>query len=84
MSSKEKPHPLVIAARVVGSEAALARALQVNKAALHQWKRPGREVPAKYAPRIERLTGVKAELLCPSVDWALVRSDADGTEISHA
>lgn len=66
-------HPLEEAAKVFGSEAALARALKVSRAALNQWKKPGRQVPAEHCPRIEALTGVKCELLCPSVDWAYLR-----------
>lgn len=68
-------HPLEIAAQYFGSEAALARAIGVARGALNQWKKPGREVPAKYAPKIEALTGVRCELLCPSVNWSLVRAN---------
>lgn len=73
MKSLEELHPLVRAARIYGSESALARALGVKRGALHQWKRPNRQVPAAYAPQIEQLTGVRAELLCPSVAWGIVR-----------
>ncbi|ARP89803.1 hypothetical protein CAL14_05465 [Bordetella genomosp. 9] len=66
-------HPLDEAAKVFGSEAALARALKVSRAALNQWKKPGRQVPAEHCPRIEALTGIKCELLRPSVDWAYLR-----------
>lgn len=66
-------HPLEEAAKVFGSEAALARALKVSRAALNQWKKPGRQVPAEHCPRIEALTGVRCERLCPSVDWAYLR-----------
>lgn len=61
------------AAEIFGSEAALARALGVSRGALNQWKKTGREVPAEHAPHIEFLTGVRCELLCPSVDWGLIR-----------
>lgn len=66
-------HPLETAASLFGSEAALARALGLTRGALNQWKQEGREVPAKYAPKIEQMTGVPCELLCPSVDWSIVR-----------
>nr|MBF0684263.1 helix-turn-helix domain-containing protein [Pseudomonas sp.] len=66
-------HPLEEAARIFGSEAALARELNVSRGALNQWKRPGRQVPAEHCPRIEQLTGVRCELLCPSVDWSVLR-----------
>ncbi|MGG4604327.1 transcriptional regulator [Paenalcaligenes sp. Me131] len=64
------------AANAFGSEAALARALGVTRGAFNQWKRPGREVPARHAPEIERLTGVLCESLCFSVDWSVLRKRA--------
>ena len=67
------PHPLEAAAQIYGSEASLARALGVTRGALNQWKKPGRQVPAEHCPKIEKLTGVRCELLCPSVDWSIVR-----------
>lgn len=72
----QNSHPLEEAARICGSEAALARQLNVSRGALNQWKEEGREVPAKHAPIIEKLTGVRCELLCPSVDWSIVRKAA--------
>ncbi len=74
MQIDQTPHPLEAAAHVFGSEAALARAIGVARGALNQWKKAGREVPAKYAPKIEILTGVRCELLCPSVNWAAIRT----------
>lgn len=76
MQIDQTPHPLEIAAQKFGSEAALARAIGVSRGAMNQWKAPDREVPAKYAPAIETLTGVRCELLCPSVDWSAVRRSA--------
>ncbi|NYT25906.1 helix-turn-helix domain-containing protein [Alcaligenaceae bacterium] len=73
MQIDQRPHPLEVAAQKFGSEAALARAIGASRGAMNQWKNPGREVPAKYAPKIEKLTGVHCELLCPSVDWSVVR-----------
>lgn len=73
MEQKQTTNPIAQAALIFGSEAALARAIGVTRGALNQWKKPGREVPAEHAPRIESLTGIRCELLCPSVDWALVR-----------
>lgn len=78
MEQNENKSPLAQAALIFGSEAALARALGVSRGALNQWKKPGREVPAEHAPRIELLTGVCCELLCPSIDWALVRKPRPG------
>jgi len=83
-------HPLEEAARVFGSEAALARQLNVSRGALNQWKEEGREVPAKHAPVIEKLTGVRCELLCPSVDWSVLRKASGAKrrtklqEVAHA
>lgn len=79
-------HPLEEAARIYGSEASLARTLGVSRGALNQWKKEGREVPAEHAPRIEKLTGVRCERLCPSVDWAYLRQPVkrERREASHA
>lgn len=74
MDNKQDIHPLEKAAQIYGSEAALARAIGVSRGALNQWKKPNRQVPAEHAPTIERLTGVRSELLCPSVDWAAIRN----------
>ncbi|WP_261659904.1 transcriptional regulator, partial [Cupriavidus gilardii] len=51
-----KEHPIDMAARIVGSQVALAVHLSVTKAAVNQWKQPGRKVPAEHCPAIERLT----------------------------
>ena len=68
-------HPIERAARVVGSQAALAIALKVTKAAVGQWKDAGRRVPAEHCPAIERLTGgqVRCEELRPDVAWGVLR-----------
>lgn len=73
-----KEHPIDIAARIVGSQVALARELSVTKAAVNQWKQPGRKVPAEHCPAIERLTGgkVRCEELRSDVDWAYLRDHA--------
>lgn len=71
------------AARFFGSEAALARALGVSRGAVNQWKKPKRQVPAEYAPTIEKLTGVRSERLCPSVDWEAIRSNGKSRTASH-
>lgn len=89
MDNKQDIHPLEKAAQIYGSEAALARAIGVSRGALNQWKKPNRQVPAEHAPKIERLTGIRSELLCPSVDWAAIRNSRKGSgrkirEVSHA
>lgn len=73
MAEKNLHHPLDKAAIKFGSGAALARELGVSRGALNQWKLGGREVPAKHAPVIEKLTGIRCEDLCPSVPWSIIR-----------
>lgn len=75
MKDKNIAKHLEEAARRYGSEASLARALNVSRGAFNQWKKDGREVPAKHAPTIEKLTGVKSEDLCPSVPWSVIRKN---------
>jgi DNA-binding transcriptional regulator YdaS (Cro superfamily) len=50
-------HPVDRAALILGSVAALARALGVTKAAAHQWKESGRRVPIEHCTPIELATG---------------------------
>ena len=65
-----------------GSQTALASALstatgeKVETGHIYYWLNTATEVPAKWAPPIERHTGVRCELLCPSVDWAVLRQQA--------
>lgn len=80
--SKQKA-PIDRAIESAGSMKALADALGVTKAAVFQWKFPGRRVPAQHCPAIERLTlgAVRCEELRPDVDWAYLRGEvaASGT-----
>lgn len=55
------------AARFFGSEAALARALGVSRGAVNQWKKPNRQVPAEYAPRIEKLRDFRKHVRCVAI-----------------
>jgi DNA-binding transcriptional regulator YdaS (Cro superfamily) len=75
--SKQKT-PIDRAIECAGSMKALADALGVTKAAVFQWKFPGRRVPAQHCPAIERLTlgAVRCEELRPDVDWAYLRGEA--------
>lgn len=66
-------HPLDRAAQIFGSAQGLATELGVSKGAFHQWKLDGRGTPAKHCPKIERLTGVRCEELCPEVEWWVLR-----------
>lgn len=72
----DTPHPIDIAASIIGSQAALAVELGVSKGAVNQWKTPGRQVPADHCPVIERLTGgkVRCEDLRPDVAWDVLRA----------
>lgn len=74
-------HPIDAAAKVVGSQKALADHLGVTKAAVGQWKEPGRRVPAEHCPAIERLTSgaVRCEDLRPDVAWGVLRLQAEPT-----
>ncbi len=76
-------HPIDRAARVIGSQVALAKVLGVTKAAVGQWKDPGRRVPAEHCPTIEKLTQemskspadvVTCEQLRPDVPWGVLRT----------
>ena len=68
-------HPLERAARLLGSQVALANALGVTKAAVGQWRDPGRRVPAEHCPEIEKAPAgeVRCEDLRPDVDWSYLR-----------
>jgi DNA-binding transcriptional regulator YdaS (Cro superfamily) len=68
-------HPIDRAAKLLGSQVALANALGVTKAAVGQWKDEGRRVPAEHCPAIERLTDgvVTCEELRPDVAWGVLR-----------
>lgn len=80
-------HPIEIAARIVGSQRALATALGVTKGAVWQWKESDRQVPAEHCPVIERLTRgeVRCEELRPDVDWGYLRNSAatEAKESAH-
>ncbi|MGQ3001275.1 MAG: transcriptional regulator [Hydrogenophaga sp.] len=82
-------HPIDRAAKVVGSQKALADRLGVTKAAVGQWKEEGRRVPAEHCPEIELLTGgvVRCEVLRPDVKWGVLRSspcdDLDASVVHH-
>lgn len=71
-------HPVERAAKLLGSQNALAALLGVSKAAVSQWK--DQRVPAEHCPLIEQATkgAVKCEELRPDVAWdVLLRRQAD-------
>jgi DNA-binding transcriptional regulator YdaS (Cro superfamily) len=71
-------HALEKAAEIIGSQTALANLLGVSKAAVGQWKEPGRRVPAEHCPLIERATtgAVRCEELRPDIAWDVLRMQA--------
>lgn len=64
-------HPVDRAAKVYGSQQAMATALGVTKAAVWQWKDGGRQVPVQHCVSIERETGITRQELRPD-DWHLI------------
>ncbi|QDQ87718.1 helix-turn-helix domain-containing protein [Alcaligenaceae bacterium SJ-26] len=66
-------HPIDTASRSVGSAACLARKLGVTKAAVWQWKLPGRQVPVEHCLSIERMTNgsVTRRSLRPNDYWTI-------------
>lgn len=58
------------------TQAVLGDALGVSQGAVGQWTLPGRRIPAKHCPAIEKFTGrqVTCEELRPDIDWAYLRS----------
>lgn len=66
-------HPIEKAAEVAGSEKALADHLGVTKAAVWQWKQPGRRTPIEHCAAIEQICGhaVTRRELRPD-DWQAI------------
>jgi len=74
-------HPLLRAAKAVGSQSALAALLGVSKSALNQWLDESRRIPAEHCPAIERATRergkpVLCEELRPDIAWSVLRLQA--------
>lgn len=69
-------HPIDRAARVVGTQAAIAKGLNVSKTAVSQWKRQDGQVPAEHCPIIEEMTrgAVRCEELRPDIRWDVLRN----------
>lgn len=67
----------------VGSQAELARRVNVVQQVVSNWLRRG-NVPADYCPSIERATGgtVRCEDLRPDVDWAYLRATDCAVKVS--
>jgi DNA-binding transcriptional regulator YdaS (Cro superfamily) len=79
--------PIAKACHVVGGQAELARALGVTPAAVNQWCKGVRAVPAERCPAVERETRrvaadkgdpglvVTCESLRPDVEWGVLRGE---------
>lgn len=67
--------PIELACSAVGSQAELARMLGVLPAAVFQWTKKTRPIPAERCPSIEQATGglVRCEELRPDVNWGVLR-----------
>lgn len=64
------------AVRVVGGQAALARALGLSRQAVNQWLRVLGGVPPEWVDEVERVTGVRRECLRPDIFGRRNRSAA--------
>jgi DNA-binding transcriptional regulator YdaS (Cro superfamily) len=78
------------AIEVLGTQKAVAAAAgdDIKTGHIFHWLNKAPEVPARYCPGIERATREKGdtvfcEQLCPSTDWASVRSGT-GPELQPA
>lgn len=71
-------HPIDTAARIVGTQAAMAKALGVTRAAVWQWKDGSRKVPDSHVTEIERLTAgaVPCEVLRPDCSWMRIPDES--------
>lgn len=67
--------PIIRACEIMGSQKALADALEVSPSTVNQWVSEIRPIPAEHCPTIEKLTGgaVRCEDLLADVDWAYLR-----------
>lgn len=63
------------AIEIVGGAARLADRLGVSTQSVCFWRDGERRFPARLAPAVERITGgqVTCEMLCPDVEWDVVR-----------
>lgn len=61
-----------------GSPSKLAAAIdgevKVTRQHVEHWRKTGK-VPADKAPDVQRVSGVPVELLCPGVNWGVVRGE---------
>lgn len=87
--------PIVSACALLGGQAEMARALGVTPAAVNQWCKGLRAIPAERCPIIERLTKervrelgqgepVTCEQLRPDVAWSVLREQPPTSELLEA
>lgn len=69
--------PIEQACAAVGSQAELARMVGVMPAAVFQWVRKTRPIPAERCPAIEQATNglIRCEDLRPDVKWSVLRGE---------
>lgn len=70
MDTKTALNEAIQKAGGISAFAEAVKAPSVN--AVKQWRISG--IPASYCPTIERITGVKCELLKPDVEWSALRN----------
>lgn len=66
MDKKKTTNPALLAAQAVGSQAALARLLNVPKQTVNTWVQ-ARCIPRDRLPGIAKLTGLPLEVLAPDL-----------------
>lgn len=76
------PHPIELAAKVVGSATLLASRLGVTKAAVSQWKKYG--VPIQHCLAIERLTDGAVTRRDLREDWPSIWPELAEPKSEHA
>ena len=59
--------PLAEAVRIVGSQSAFARLINRSQAAVWQWLKEGRSLPAEHVLTVEAATGVDKSRLRPDI-----------------
>lgn len=73
------------AAKCVGSQATLARLIDVTPPTVNQWVKGIRRVPAELCPVIERATegAVRCEDLRPDVAWDVLRMQSGAEPVTQ-
>ncbi len=61
------------ACKIAGSQAKLAKHLGLTSSNISQWRISKKGVPERHCQEIENLTGVKCEMLNPTLNWKYLR-----------